>query len=213
VLRVVIADDHALMVSGLESLLHSEPGFEVVGKANTAADALALTRVLRPDVLLLDVSMPTGSGLEVLDKLVRLPGVSVLLLTAGIDEESRARAFRLGVRGIILKDAATEFLFDGIRAVASGKYWLWRAPTSVEPDLPVPPAAERAHRKDALTQREREVLAALLDGCSTNRDIATRLAISEDTVKHHMSSLFDKTGASSRVGLALFAVQRRLLDA
>jgi len=211
-IRIVLADDHALVRAGLEKLLAAEPDFTVVGAASSAAQAVSLSQVLRPDVLLLDVSMPDGSGLDVLESLAPIPGLSVILLTAGIEEAQRAFAFRMGVKGVLLKDAATQVLFDGIRAVAAGDYWLWRGPVAPPPEASVPKCEAAIQTQSrTLTVREREVLGALIDGCS-NREIAERMGISEDTVKHHLSSLFDKTGASSRVELVVFTVHHRLLD-
>lgn len=212
--RIVVADDHALVLAGIRKLLDSEPDFAVVGEATTAAEAVHLTLTLRPDILLLDVAMPGESGLTALEGVARVPGLRTMLLTAGVDEHERARAFRLGARGILLKDAATDLLFDGIRAVMRGEYWMWRSATSTptferdEPDETRRPAEPA----QTLTKRERDVLKHVVEGC-TNREVAIRLGIGEDTVKHHVSNLFDKTGASTRVELALFAIHRRLVDA
>lgn len=211
--RIVVADDHALVLAGIRKLLDSEPDFSVVGEATTAAEAVSLTLALQPDVLLLDVAMPGGSGLNALEEVGHLPGLHTVLLTAGVDEADRARAFRLGARGILLKDAATDLLFDGIRAVMRGEYWLWRSPapaqqaTHAGPEA-TPHATEPVH---TLTRRERDVLKGVVGGC-TNREIGERLGIGEDTVKHHVSNLFDKTGASTRVELALFALHHRLVE-
>ena len=207
--RIVIADDHAIVLAGLRKLLESEPDFSVVGQATSADEAVSLTERLRPDILLLDVAMPGGSGLDALARLALLPGVRPLILTAGVEEDERARAFKLGARGILLKDAATDLLFDGIRAVMRGECWLWRRSATLAEAQAV--AARPARNLPSLTPREQDVLRGIVDGCS-NREIAVRLGISEDTIKHHVSSLFDKTGASTRVELALFAVHRRLLD-
>lgn len=211
--RIVVADDHALVLAGIRKLLDSEPDFTVVGEATTAAEAVELTLSLRPDVLLLDVAMPGESGLSALEKVAYVPGVHAVLLTAGVDEQERARAFRLGARGILLKDAATELLFDGIRAVMRGEYWMWRSAESRPRTTGHEPAELRrpAEPFHALTKREREVLRHLINGC-TNREVAMRLGIGEDTVKHHVSNLFDKTGASTRVELALFAIHHKLVE-
>ena len=206
--RIVIADDHAIVLAGLRKLLESEPDFSVVGQATTGDEAVALTQRLRPDILLLDVAMPGGTGLDALTRVGQMAGVRTVILTAGVEEEERARAFRLGARGILLKDAATDLLFDGIRAVMRGDYWLWRTSASAAETMATPP---RPRNAVSLTPREQDVLRGIVDGCS-NREIAIRLGISEDTIKHHVSSLFDKTGASTRVELALFAVHRRMVE-
>jgi two-component system, NarL family, nitrate/nitrite response regulator NarL len=202
--RLVIADDHELFVVALERLLRDEPDFDVVGVARSADELVSVVLAVRPDVLLLDVAMPDASGLTALPRLPPLQGLSVILLTAGIDESERALAFRLGVRAIIEKGAPSKTLFEAIRTVAAGQYY--RAPSS-------PAAAEsQADQtlRERLTSREREVLRAVAAGYS-NREVAERLSISEDTVKHHLTKLFDKTGTSTRVELAMFAVHHRLI--
>ena len=209
--RIVIADDHALVLAGLRKLLESEPDFLVVGEAKSAAEAIARTTALRPDVLLLDVAMPGASGLTVLTEVGRLPGLRTIVLTAGIEEDERARAFRLGARGILLKDAATDLLFSGIRAVMRGEYWLWRSAVPREQTGAVHSPARPGALRQSLTPRERDVLKAIVGGC-TNREAAIRLGIGEDTVKHHVTNLFDKTGASTRVELALFAIHHQLIN-
>jgi two-component system, NarL family, nitrate/nitrite response regulator NarL len=210
-IRLVVADDHALVLAGICGLLQSEPDFQVVGTATTGAQALAVAQRVKPDVVLLDVAMPDRSGLEVLPELVALPGVVVLLLTGAVDDLQRELAFRLGARGIVLKDWAIEQLFSGVRSVVRGEYWLWQRAATAG-DAGAGPAA-RAEPKPArtLTARERQVLKLVVEGY-LNREVADALGISEDTVKHHVTSLFDKTGASSRVELAMFAVHHRLLD-
>lgn len=235
--RIVVADDHALVRAGIRKLLECEPDFQVAGEASTADEAVSLTLALRPDILLLDVAMPGKSGLDALEQVAHLPGLHAVLLTAGVDEAERARAFRLGARGVLLKDAATDLLFDGIRAVMRGDYWLWRAASPVAQSQARPAAAGAGSAAAAVaagagglgdlrqhepvrpseepsrspTKREREVLKGIVDGC-TNREVAMDLGIGEDTVKHHVTSLFNKTGTSTRVELALFALHHHLLD-
>ena len=168
--RLVIADDHELFLVALERLLNDEPDFEVVGVARSADELVSVVLAVRPDVLLLDVAMPDASGLTALPRLPPLQELSVILLTAGIDESERATAFRLGVRAIIEKGAPSKTLFDAIRTVAAGQYY--RPPRSPAPRV-VPPQVDLSLR-ERLTSREREVLRAVAAGCN-NREVAARL--------------------------------------
>ena len=199
--RLVLADDHELVLVAFERLLGEEPDFEVVGTARTASEVLALVRATHPDIVLLDVAMPAASGLSVLPELTKLDGVAVILVTAGVDEEQRAEAFRSGARAIIEKGAPSQSLYEAIRTVASGGYWSDRAVRATANGAPLPPR---------LTRRELQVLRVILEG-ATNKDVAQKLHISEDTVKHHVTKLFDKTGASSRLELVTYAIRHGLV--
>lgn len=205
--RIVIADDHPIFRDGLRKLLDTEPGFAVVGEAPDGEAAVEAVQTLRPDVLLLDVAMPGLGGLEVLSALKDAP-TRVLLLTAAISDTATVRALQLGARGIVLKEAATRQLFDGIRRVVSGKYVVADGAVETLADALRRPssAPERPYN---LTPRELDIIRAIVAG-DTNKEIAERLSISVQTVKHHLTSIFDKTGVSSRLELALFAVGQKL---
>lgn len=203
--RLVIADDHELFLTALERLLEDEADFQVVGLARSADEVVSVVLAVRPDVLLLDVAMPDASGLTALPRLQPLQGLAVILLTAGVDEAERALAFRLGVRAIVEKGAPSKTLFDAIRTVAAGDYYH-------RPRIAVPESLFDEALRERLTSREHDVLRAVAAGYS-NREVAIRLSISEATVKHHLTSLFDKTGTSTRVELALFALHHRLISA
>jgi DNA-binding NarL/FixJ family response regulator len=215
VVRIVIADDHRIFRAGLRSLLAAEPGFEVVGEAADGAEVAALVEQLRPDILLLDVAMPRMPGLEVLRALDdRGTLVRTIVLTAAIDRTAFVKALQLGAWGVVMKESATGMLFKSIRSVMAGQYWVGRETVS---DLvealraPETPAASGPRQTFDLTARELEVLSAVVGG-HTNKEIAQKFSLSEDTVKHHLSNIFDKVGASNRVELTLFAVHHRLLD-
>jgi len=211
-IRLLIADDHMLILTGLERLLAMEADIDVVGTATTLKEAVSMAQSLKPDVVLLDVRMPDGSGVDALVDLLAISGVKVLLLTAGVDEAERAAAFRHGARGIVTKDIHPDQLSDGIRAIARGDYWTGPRPPAGQPnDAKKSTGRRSASPAHNLTAREREVLKLVGEGCS-NREVARQLTISEDTVKHHVSSLFDKTGTSNRVELALYAVRRKLIS-
>lgn len=217
-IRILIADDHPLFRDGLRRLLQSEPGFEVVGEAADGDELLGLVRKAKPDILLLDLSMPRRDGMAVLRELAaaKIP-VRTLLLTAAIDQQQIVHALRLGAYGVILKESTTQRLFDSIRCVMAGQYWVGRESVS---DLvkalrsaggPVDGGGLRG-RDFGLTPRELEIVTLVVAGYS-NPDIAQRCSISEQTVKHHVSNIFDKLGVSNRLELALFAVNHRLTAA
>jgi DNA-binding NarL/FixJ family response regulator len=212
-IRIVIADDHPLVRDGLRKLLEGQSGFRVIGEAADGIEALERAKALEPDVLLLDLAMPRMNGLEVLSALAdSTTSVRTVLLTAAIEGEETVRALRLGARGVVLKESATEQLYLCIRAVMRGEFWVGRehvgdllqALRQLErASSPPPPAA-------TLTARERQIIAAVVEGAS-NRDIGKMIGVSEQTVKNRLSSIFDKLGVSSRLELALYAVHHGLL--
>lgn len=215
--RILIADDHAIFRDGLKRLLESEPDFEIVAEARDGEEAAELVRSVEPDVLLLDLSMPRSPGLETLRELatstIPLP-VRTILLTAGIETDEIIEALQLGARGVVLKESATELLFKAIRAVMAGEHWVGRERVSdlvhVLRKLTAPADEKSRPRSFGLTGRELEVVTAVVAGFS-NKEIAEKLSISENTVKHHLTAIFDKVGASNRLELALFAIHHQLI--
>ena len=207
-IRLVIADDHGIVRDGLRKLFELEADFEVLAMASNGHEAVALAERLLPDVLLLDVSMPGLDGFGVLTSLStrRLP-VKCLLLTAELTREATAQAMTLGARGVVTKDAPSALLFKAIRAVMAGEYWVSRDVMGLlmakiaSGSAPTPsPRVNRIR----LTKRELEITQLVVAGYS-NPEIAARCSLSPDTVKHHVSNVFDKTGVSSRVELVRFA--------
>ena len=215
-IRILIADDHPIFRDGLRRLLEAEPDLEVVGQAVDAAEAIQLANSLRPDILLLDVAMPKLSGLDALELLVDSPNpTGVILLTAAIDKADIVKALQLGARGVVLKESATSLLLKAIRIVMEGGYWVGRGSVS---DLLValrslgPPAPERHEALPAfsLTPRELQIVELIL-AAAGNKKIADTLNISEKTVKHHLTNIYEKLRVSNRLELALFAAQHNLL--
>ena len=203
-ISVVIADDHAIFREGLRRLIAAESDLEVVGEARDGEEALRLVGDLTPDILLLDLSMPRMPGLEVLRRLrPAARDTKVLILAAEADIDQVTTALRHGARGVVLKDTAAALLFKSIRRVMEGHYWVRR---EIVCDLVEALAATENPGKNlyGLTPRELEVTGLVATG-NTNKDIARACGISEDTVKRHLTSAFDKTGVSNRLELALFA--------
>jgi DNA-binding NarL/FixJ family response regulator len=209
-IRILIADDHLLFRDGLRKLLESEPGMAIVGEAADGVETIDVARRLEPDILLLDLAMPRLNGLDSLATL-DTNRTRVILLTAALTEAELLKAIQLGARGVVLKEAATRSLLDAIRRVIDGKYAI--GPESVD-DL-VKAVRRLSNQGQAqrygLTSREVSIVRAIADG-QTNKDIADQLGISLQTVKHHLTSIFNKTGVSSRLELALFAVHNELVD-
>jgi two-component system, NarL family, nitrate/nitrite response regulator NarL len=208
--RIAIADDHQIFRDGLKRLLESEPGFKVVAEAADGLDAVRVAREGKPDILLLDVAMPRMGGIEAMSA-PDLGSTRVILLTANIEPGELLRAVQFGARGVVLKEAATRDLIDGIHRVMDGKLLIGN---EIADDLAqaVRQAGSQRDRPYGLTPREVEIVDAIAAGDS-NREIAVKLNISLQTVKHHLTSVFDKTGTSTRLELALFAIRQGIVDA
>jgi two-component system nitrate/nitrite response regulator NarL len=211
--RILIADDHPIFRDGLKRLLESEGEFRVIGEACDGVEAVSLARQLAPEIMLLDLAMPRRQGLETLRELASdAKALRVILLTAAAEKEQIVEALQLGARGVVLKDSATQILLKSIRAVMNGEYWVGRESVSNLVQYLrtlVAPTAFPQRNKYRLTPRELEIVAAVVAGFA-NKEIAQYFKISEDTVKHHLSNIFDKVGVSSRLELALFAVNQSL---
>jgi DNA-binding NarL/FixJ family response regulator len=214
-IRILIADGHPIFRDGLRRVLETQPDFIVVGEAANGAEALRLASELKPDVMLFDFGTSELSGLDVLHELGRAGiDVKTMLLAAGINKTEQIKSLRLGARGIVMKETPTHLLLKSIRTVATGGYWVGRETVSdLVQALAQSETIDRdpAARKWSLTRRELEILAHVVAGYA-NKDIARKCAISEDTVKHHLTNIFDKTGVSNRLELALFAIHHRLVD-
>jgi two-component system nitrate/nitrite response regulator NarL len=214
-IRVLIADDHRLFRDGLRKLFDGEAGFQIVGEAADGPQAVRMAADDGADVVLLDVNMPGMAGLEALRELpARAPKVRPVLLTAGVEKSQLMTAIQLGARGVVLKNSAPTVLFKCIRSVVAGQYWLERSSVADLVELLRRLAEEvkddQRRSRFGLTPRELEIVSAVAAG-DTNKGIAERLSLSEDTVKHHLTHVFDKLGVFTRLELALYAINHGLL--
>jgi DNA-binding NarL/FixJ family response regulator len=212
-IRMIIADDHPLVRDGLRKLIETQPDFEVIAEASDGVEAIDRVQKLKPDILLLDFVMPRMGGLEVLAELAR-SGVTVrtILLSGAIEKPQIIEAIVLGAYGLILKQSGSQLLFKAIRAVAAGQLWIDRESVTEAVALTRKLAAEGARgvpHSLGLTPRERQVVGAVAAG-QTNKEIAKEFGISEHTVKHHLTNIFDKVGVSTRLELGLFAISQHL---
>jgi two-component system nitrate/nitrite response regulator NarP len=197
--RVLLADDHPMIASALELLLRGTD-YELVGRARSGKEALAQIDRVRPDLVLLDVNMPDGSGIDVLRKL-RKSGEErpIVLLTAGLDDPQLIAADDLEPNGVVLKTSDPALLLECMDQVLDGKTW-------VDPEIVdrTKAARQRVSSLPPLTPRERELVELVRQGLR-NRDIAARLGVTEGTVKVYLHSIFDKVGVGSRTELAIRA--------
>lgn len=212
-IRVLVADDHAVVRRGLTGLIESTDDLEVVGVARDGVEAVTLVRELRPDVAVMDLQMPVMDGVEATRAIVgSAAGTEVLVLTSFSDHARIDAAIGAGAVGYLLKDAEPEVLLDGIRAVARGESPLdpraarrLLSRTTRDRVGPGEPAAEDA----GLSPREAEVLRLVVEGL-LNKQIAARLGITERTVKAHLTSAYQRIGVADRTQAALWAQRHDL---
>ncbi|MFB7928339.1 response regulator [Streptomyces sp. NPDC056039] len=209
-IRVFLLDDHEVVRRGLSDLLDAEPDIAVVGDAENVGQALARGPALRPDVAVLDVRLPDGDGITVCRELrSRMPRLACLMLTSFDDEEALLDAIMAGASGYVLKQIKGSDLVSAVRTVASGRSMLDPETTArLMRSLRADPSEEPAVAPElaSLSPREREILALIGDGL-TNREIGTKLYLSEKTVKNHISRLLAKLGVQRRVQAAVLASQ------
>jgi DNA-binding NarL/FixJ family response regulator len=210
-IRVMIADDHPIVLDGLTQLFASEHDVEVVRRCTDGEQALAAARVARPDVLVLDVRMPGLSGLDVLRTLAEEQNrARVVLLTAQMNDAEVLAAVRSGVAGIVLKETAPRVLLQCVRAVAAGERWLdsKMIQSAVESTVRRDAAMEKAAKE--LTRRELDIARMVATG-ARNREIGEKLGISEGTVKMHLHTIYEKLGIGGRVELSNYAREHSLV--
>jgi DNA-binding NarL/FixJ family response regulator len=211
-IRVLVADDHAIVRTGIRHVLEGEPGFEVVAEASTGTEAVALALALRPDVAVLDISMPGLTGIQAAAELRRgSPETRVLILSMHDNTEYVLESLRAGVHGYLLKDGAAAELGDAIRAVCRGESFFsppvaYRLGAVVRGEV----GGGAAEVLAQLTARERQVLVGVARG-QTNKQMAQELGISHRTVESHRESLMRKLGVYTVAGLTRIALEERLL--
>ena len=207
---IVISDAHPIFREGLRKLLEAEPGLRIVGEAADGEETVRVVRELKPKILLLDLSMPEVTGLETLRKVDKLRiQTRTIVVTAAIEKEQVIELLQLGAHGLVFKNSALQLLLKSIRCVSNGQYWVGRESVSdlvqaLRRMIPDPPASE-ATRDFGISSREMQVIKHVVAGY-TNKDLARKLGISQQTAKHHLTNIFDKLGVSNRLELVLFAV-------
>ena len=213
-IRVVIADDHRLFREGIRLILRQEKGIKIVGEAANGPQTIDVISDLKPDVVLLDITMPEMDGIQVIASIKeKSPKTKALMLTASMDEAMILKALKAGAKGYLSKDASVSGLIKAIQAVHQGELWIERKlmvrffgeeaiPDSREED-------RHLRTKEGLTPREQEVLRLLSTG-STNKEIGEALFISEKTVKSHLNSIFRKLNVTRRLQAILYVIKRGL---
>ncbi|MBZ5688741.1 MAG: response regulator transcription factor [Acidobacteriia bacterium] len=214
VVRVLIADDDPIVRQAVRSVLESAGGFQVVGEAEDGKMAAELVDETNPDILLLDLLMPNLPGLEAL-RAITTAGAEVrtVLLCSAISVKQVLEALQLGARGVVLKKRVAELL-PALDAVMKGQYWIESRSVSnvvqIVQQLAAANVQPASRNRFGLTPRETEIISFITQGCM-NRDIASSLSITEETVKRHLTNIFNKVGMSNRLELAVFAIEHGIV--
>ena len=214
-IKLVIVDDHTLFREGIKKILSLEEDIEIIGEAFDGEDVISLLGRCEPDIMLLDVKMERINGLQILPQIVeQFPRLRVMILTAQISLGESVKAIRDGARGIILKHAASEFLIKGVRKVFEGELWadsstMTQVVESLSRKFRVDRSPEKGRKE--LSERETEVVVLVASG-HRNKEIAAKLFFSEQTVKTHLSNIFQKLEVNDRLELALYAMRNGLAD-
>jgi len=211
--RILLVDDHEIVRLGLKALLERHPSFEVIAEANTARDAVEKVEALLPDIVVMDIRLPGGSGIEACEEIVeRFPDSKVIMLTSYAEDEMLFSAIRAGAAGYVLKQIGGEDLVRAIEAVGRGEALLDPAVTQrIFQEVRKAAKEEEASAFSALTQQEKHVLLLVSEG-KTNREIAKALFLGEGTVRNYVSSILSKLGVSNRAEAAAYAVEHNLRD-
>ncbi len=213
-LRLLLADDHALLRLGLKKILEERPEWQVVAEAGDGRTAVRQTLTLVPDVVILDIGMPLLNGIEATRQIIRRqPNVGVLILSMHADEAYISQALRAGARGYLLKDSAGTELIRAVSAVAAGKSFFSPAVAKVMLDDYVQRLSDKGvdDRYELLSEREREILQLVAEGHSS-KSVAELLSISPATVETHRAHILQKLDVHSTAELVLFAVRRRIIS-
>jgi two-component system, NarL family, response regulator DevR len=189
-ITLLLVDDHPMVLAGLHTVLHGHPGLEVVGQASTAAEAVAMAAKAKPDVVLMDLRLPDGSGVDACREILsELPHTRVLFLTSYAEDVARVSTVLAGAAGFLLKDIAHEELVRAIQAAAEGR--------KLHEEATVKAVAQRVRGERGLSKQEYRVLELVVEG-KTNREIGAALELSEKTVRNYLSNAFQKLGVARR---------------
>jgi two-component system, NarL family, response regulator NreC len=213
-LRILLADDHIVMRTGLRALLERQPNLEVVGESENGRETVALAASLKPDVVVMDVGMPVLNGIEATQTIVtQNPTVAVVILSMHADESYVMRALKAGARGYLLKDSAAADLIGAIQAISQGKSFFSPKVSRIlaEDYVRVLKQKGAVDTYDLLTSREREILQLLAEG-KTNKEVATALNISPYTVETHRSHILQKLNLHNSAELVLYAVRKGIIS-
>jgi DNA-binding NarL/FixJ family response regulator len=211
--RILIADDHALFRDGLRSLLSAQ-GHEVIGEAKNGAEAIKLAHERRPDLLLMDLSMPEMDGMTATRRIIaELPEIKVVILTASQDDASLFDAIKAGAQGFLPKNLEADDFFELLDRASQGH-------PALTPDLAKrvlqefaqPVAKEERPEESELTPREQDVLELMIEGVTSNRKLAKRLGVSENTVKYHVRNILDKLRVHDRAQVVGYALRRKIVE-
>ena len=212
-MRILIADDHALFRDGLRSLLRTQ-GHEVIAEARNGREAVELTKQLTPDLVLMDISMPEMDGLTATRTLTAdRPDVKVVILTASDDDASLFDAIKAGAQGYLLKNLEADDFFSMLDRANRGEPGLTpKLARKLLQEFAKPPEATTSAGDEELTAREREVLELMVEGVTSNRKLAKRLGVSENTVKFHVRNILDKLRLHNRAEAVGYALRKRIAD-
>lgn len=211
-MRVAIADDHRLMLDGIKRALETAPDIEVVGEAMSGDEMLALLPSIEPDVVILDLRMPNGDGLDTLSRIREdHPGMKVIILSMFEDSEHIDQALQRGADGYVVKSINPLDLPSTIRQVVEGTVHLRGVATAAQPSATGDPDTPKAPSVDVLTERELSILRLVAEGLS-NLDIANRLFVTEQTVKFHLSNIYRKLGVANRTEATRYAYRAKLIE-
>jgi len=210
-IRLVVADDHPLVLNGLENLIRLEEDFQLVARCTNGEETLKAVRQHRPDVLVLDIRMPGKDGLAVAREM-KVEGIPtrIVILTAELDDTHLLEAVRLGVQGIVLKEMAPQLLVQCIRKVHAGGQWLEHSSTRQVLEKMLQREAGAREAASLLTAREIDIIRMIAQGLR-NKEIANKLFISEGTVKVHLHNIYEKLKVDGRLALLRFAQQKGIV--
>lgn len=210
-IRIIIADDHGILRAGLKSFLSADPNMQVIGEANSGAEALRLARELKPNIAIMDIGMPGNEGLDATRQLIQeFPDTRVIMLTMHEDGALLQESLRAGASGYIIKRAVEAELIDAIYAVNRGIIYIHPSLMPLLVARPVKSSVSKVADSEPLTDREKEILTLIVQGY-TNREMGDSLNISVRTVETHRSNIMEKLNLHSRVDLVRYAKQHKLI--